>query len=153
MFSKHLSAMWKVSTICSQVKILNFDQGSIEAVRRALQVLPQTNVTLKFLLQATGDVSTSDVDLAVASKAIIFGFNVKATGSIKSYADNKGVEIRLYRVIYELIDDVRNAMEGLLEPVEVTMFLYPILGLPFLITRVSLVGKRLHDWMNVFGLF
>ncbi|XP_022877699.1 translation initiation factor IF-2, chloroplastic [Olea europaea var. sylvestris] len=99
--------------------ILKVDlQGSIEAVRRALQVLPQTNVTLKFLLQATGDVSTSDVDLAVASKAIIFGFNVKATGSIKSYADNKGVEIRLYRVIYELIDDVRNAMEGLLEPVE-----------------------------------
>ncbi|KAL2496582.1 Translation initiation factor IF-2 [Forsythia ovata] len=99
--------------------ILKVDvQGSIEAVRQALQVLPQANVTLKFLLQATGDVSTSDVDLAVASKAIIFGFNVKAPGSIKSYADNKGVEIRLYRVIYELIDDVRNGMEGLLEPVE-----------------------------------
>ncbi|KAL2476500.1 Translation initiation factor IF-2 [Abeliophyllum distichum] len=99
--------------------ILKVDvQGSIEAVRQALQVLPQANVTLKFLLQATGDVSTSDVDLAVASKAIIFGFNVKVPGSIKSYADNKGVEIRLYRVIYELIDDVRNGMEGLLEPVE-----------------------------------
>uniref|UniRef100_A0A5B7ACD6 Translation initiation factor IF-2, chloroplastic n=1 Tax=Davidia involucrata TaxID=16924 RepID=A0A5B7ACD6_DAVIN len=93
-------------------------QGSIEAVRQALQVLPQDNVTLKFLLQATGDVSTSDIDLAVASKAIILGFNVKAPGSVKSYADNKGVEIRLYRVIYELIDDVRNAMEGLLDPVE-----------------------------------
>ncbi|KAK9269118.1 hypothetical protein L1049_000887 [Liquidambar formosana] len=93
-------------------------QGSIEAVRQALQVLPQDNVTLKFLLQATGDVSTSDVDLAVASKAIILGFNVRTPGSVKSYADNRGVEIRLYRVIYELIDDVRNAMEGLLEPVE-----------------------------------
>ncbi|XP_027340508.1 translation initiation factor IF-2, chloroplastic [Abrus precatorius] len=99
--------------------ILKVDlQGSIEAVRKALQVLPQDNVTLKFLLEATGDVSTSDVDLAVASKAIILGFNVKAPGSVKSYADNKAVEIRLYRVIYELIDDVRNAMEGLLEPVE-----------------------------------
>ncbi|KAJ4975757.1 hypothetical protein NE237_000863 [Protea cynaroides] len=93
-------------------------QGSIEAIRQALQVLPQDNVTLKFLLQATGDVSNSDVDLAVASKAIILGFNVKTPGSVKSYADNKGVEIRLYRVIYELIDDMRNAMEGLLEPVE-----------------------------------
>ncbi|KAJ9153411.1 hypothetical protein P3X46_026853 [Hevea brasiliensis] len=93
-------------------------QGSIEAVRQALQVLPQDNVTLKFLLQATGDVSTSDVDLAIASEAIILGFNVKAPGSVKSYAENKGVEIRLYRVIYDLIDDVRNAMEGLLEPVE-----------------------------------
>ena len=61
-----------------------------------------------------------DFDLAVASKAIVLGFNVKASGSVKSYAENKGVEIRLYRVIYELIDDVRNAMEGLLEPVEVS---------------------------------
>ncbi|GFZ05163.1 translation initiation factor 2, small GTP-binding protein [Actinidia rufa] len=93
-------------------------QGSIEAVRQALQVLPQNNVTLKFLLQAAGDVSTSDIDLAVATKAIILGFNVKVPGSVKSYADNKGIEIRLYKVIYDLIDDVRNAMEGLLEPVE-----------------------------------
>lgn len=93
-------------------------QGSIEAVRQALHVLPQDNVTLKFLLQATGDLSASDVDLAVASKAIILGFNVRAPGSVKSYAESKGVEIRLYRVIYELIDDVRNAMEGLLEAVE-----------------------------------
>ncbi|KAK4851375.1 hypothetical protein QYF36_014600 [Acer negundo] len=99
--------------------ILKVDvQGSIEAVRQALQVLPQDNVTLKFLLQATGDVSSSDVDLAIASKAIILGFNVKAPGSVKSYADNKGVEIRLYRVIYDLIDDVRKAMEGLLDRVE-----------------------------------
>lgn len=69
-------------------------------------------------METTGDVSTSDVDLAAASKAIIFGFNVKAPGSVKSYADNKAVEIRLYRVIYELIDDVRKAMEGLLDSVE-----------------------------------
>ncbi|XP_051135085.1 translation initiation factor IF-2, chloroplastic [Andrographis paniculata] len=99
--------------------ILKVDvQGSIEAVRQALQVLPQDNITLKFLLQATGDISTSDIDLAVASKAIVFGFNVRAPGSVKSYADNRGVEVRLYKVIYELIDDVRNAMEGLLDPVE-----------------------------------
>ncbi|KAJ8493330.1 hypothetical protein OPV22_015051 [Ensete ventricosum] len=99
--------------------ILKVDvQGSIEAIRQALQVLPQENVNLKFLLQAPGDVSTSDVDLAAASEAIIFGFNVKAPGSVKSYADKRNVEIRLYRVIYDLIDDMRNAMEGLLEPVE-----------------------------------
>ena len=89
-------------------------------MKQALQTLPQVNVTLKFLLEATGDVSSSDVDLAVASKAIILGFNVKAPGSVKSLAENRGVEIRLYRVIYELIDDVRNAMEGLLELVEVS---------------------------------
>lgn len=99
--------------------ILKVDlQGSIEAIRQALQVLPQTNVTLKFLLHTTGDVSASDVDLAMASKAVIFGFNVRASGSVQKYANNKSVEIRLYRVIYELIDDVRKAMEGLLESVE-----------------------------------
>ncbi|KAI0495710.1 hypothetical protein KFK09_022013 [Dendrobium nobile] len=96
-------------------------QGSIEAIRHAIQVLPQDNVTLKFLLQAPGDVSTSDIDLAVAAEAIIFGFNVKAPGSVKSYADKKNIEIRLYRVIYDLLDDMRNAMEGLLEPVEEQM--------------------------------
>lgn len=89
-------------------------------MKQALQKLPQDNVTLKFILQATGDVSASDVDLAVASKAIIFGFNVKAPGSVEKYADNKGVEIRLYKVIYDLLDDVRTAMEGLLDPVEVS---------------------------------
>ncbi|MQL72301.1 hypothetical protein Taro_004628 [Colocasia esculenta] len=99
--------------------ILKVDvQGSIEAIRHAIQVLPQDNVSLKFLLQAPGDVSTSDVDLAFAAEAIIFGFNVKAPGSVKSYADKKTVEIRLYRVIYDLIDDMRNAMEGLLESIE-----------------------------------
>lgn len=99
--------------------ILKVDvQGSIEAIRHALQALPQENVTLKFVHQAPGDVTTSDVDLAVASEAIIFGFNAKAPAAVKSYAEKKNVEIRLYRVIYDLIDDVRNAMEGLLDPVE-----------------------------------
>lgn len=96
-------------------------QGSIEAIRHAIQVLPRDNVTLKFLLQSPGDISTSDIDLAVATEAIIFGFNVKVPGSVKSYADKKNIEIRLYRVIYDLIDDMRNAMEGLLEPVEEQM--------------------------------
>ncbi|XP_074305381.1 translation initiation factor IF-2, chloroplastic isoform X2 [Silene latifolia] len=99
--------------------ILKVDlQGSIEAVKQALEVLPQENVSLKFLLQATGDISTSDVDLAVASKAIILGFNVKAPGAVEKYADNRGIEIRLYKVIYDLIDDVRSAMEGLLDSIE-----------------------------------
>ncbi|RZS22622.1 hypothetical protein BHM03_00055426 [Ensete ventricosum] len=78
----------------------------------------QLNIILKVDVQVRWDVSTSDVDLAAASEAIIFGFNVKAPGSVKSYADKRNVEIRLYRVIYDLIDDMRNAMEGLLEPVE-----------------------------------
>ncbi|KAK4484630.1 hypothetical protein RD792_007219 [Penstemon davidsonii] len=119
-FASAFSAGKKAGLDLHQLNIiLKVDvQGSIEAIRQALNVLPQENITLKFLLQATGDVSASDVDLAVATQAIIFGFNVKAPGSIKTYADNKSVEIRLYKVIYELIDDVRKAMEGLLETVE-----------------------------------
>ncbi|KAI4973163.1 hypothetical protein ZWY2020_028871 [Hordeum vulgare] len=99
--------------------ILKVDfQGSIEAIRQAIQALPQENVSLRFLLQAPGDVSLSDVDLAVASEGIVFGFNVKAPGSVKKYAKQKSVEIRLYKVIYDLIDDLRNAMEGLLDLAE-----------------------------------
>ena len=81
---------------------------------------------MRFLLQAPGDVSLSDVDLAVASEGIVFGFNVKAPGSVKKYAKQKSVEIRLYKVIYDLIDDLRNAMEGLLDLAEVNRlsFLY-----------------------------
>ncbi|KAB5521702.1 hypothetical protein DKX38_026021 [Salix brachista] len=139
-------------------------QGSIEAVRQALQVLPRDNVTLKFLLQATGDISNSDIDLAVATEAIILRFNVKAPGSVKSYAEKKGVEIRLYRVIYELIDDVRNAMEGLLETVEVNsnaslygiveeslsftlaeeVFVTSTMAVTLLDTRVSPFGMRVR---------
>lgn len=99
--------------------ILKVDfQGSIEAIRQAIQALPQENVSLRFLLQAPGDVSLSDVDLAVASEGIVFGFNVKAPGPVKKYAKQKSVEIRLYKVIYDLIDDLRNAMEGLLDLAE-----------------------------------
>lgn len=99
--------------------ILKVDfQGSIEAIRQAIEALPQENVSLRFLLQAPGDVSVSDVDLAVASEGIVFGFNVKAPGSVKKYAKQKSVEIRLYKVIYDLIDDLRNAMEGLLDLAE-----------------------------------
>lgn len=75
-------------------------------------------------MHAVGDVSISDVDLGVASKAIILGFNVGITGSVKKYAECKSVEVRIYKIIYELIDDIRNAMEGLLEPVEVNLVNY-----------------------------
>jgi translation initiation factor IF-2 len=70
-------------------------------------------------MQAVGDVTISDVDLAIASEGVIIGFNTIASSTVQSYADEKGVEIRLYRVIYELIDDIRNAMEGLLDVAQV----------------------------------
>ncbi|KAH7302165.1 hypothetical protein KP509_23G059100 [Ceratopteris richardii] len=93
-------------------------QGSLEAVREALKTLPQDTVNLRVLLQAAGDVTISDVDLAIASEGIIIGFNVSSSSAVQTYAESKGVEIRLYRIIYELIDDIRNAMEGLLEVIQ-----------------------------------
>lgn len=93
-------------------------QGTLEAIREVLASLPQDTVNLRMLLQAAGDVTTSDVDLAIASEAIIIGFNVGVQSGVQTYAESKGVEIRMYKVIYELIDDIRKAMEGLLDPVK-----------------------------------
>lgn len=99
--------------------ILKVDvQGTLEAIREALKILPQDTVNLRMLLQAAGDVTVSDVDLAIASEGIIIGFNVNSPSAVQTYAESKGVEIRLYRVIYELIDDIRNAMEGMLDVVQ-----------------------------------
>ncbi|KAH9326040.1 hypothetical protein KI387_006218, partial [Taxus chinensis] len=99
--------------------ILKVDlQGSVAAIREALEVLPQDSVNLRFLIQAVGDISASDVNLASASEAIIVGFNVRVPAAVQAQAENQNVEIRLYKVIYELLDDMRKAMEGLLKPVE-----------------------------------
>ncbi|KAG0625920.1 hypothetical protein M758_2G088400 [Ceratodon purpureus] len=93
-------------------------QGSVEAIREVLQGLPQDTVALRFLMQSTGEISASDVDLALASGAVVVGFNVGVQASVQAQAESEGVEIRLYRVIYDLVDDIRKAMEGLLEDVE-----------------------------------
>lgn len=98
-----------------------YTQGSVEAIREALQELPQDTVGLRFLLQSAGEVSASDVDLAIASQAIVIAFNVGVPSAIQSMAEKEGVEIREYNVIYELLDDMRKAMEGLLEVVTVWM--------------------------------
>ncbi|GJP46820.1 hypothetical protein CLOM_g6075, partial [Closterium sp. NIES-68] len=99
--------------------ILKVDnQGAVEAIREALAALPQDTVSLRFLLQAAGDVALSDIDLAVASEAVVLAFNVNMPPAVEAAAEEKGVEVRTYRVIYDLIDDVRKAMEGLLDSVE-----------------------------------
>ncbi|CAM6092922.1 unnamed protein product [Calypogeia fissa] len=93
-------------------------QGSVEAIREALQELPQNTVGLRFLMQSVGEVSASDIDLATASEAVVIGFNVNIQPSILAMAEKQGVEVRTYDVIYELLDDMRKAMEGMLDVVE-----------------------------------
>ena len=91
-------------------------QGSVEAVRASLEKLSTDEVRVKVIHQAVGAVSESDVLLAAASNAIIIGFNVRPEPNAKKAAERDGVDIRLYRIIYNLLDDMKAAMAGLLDP-------------------------------------
>ena len=91
-------------------------QGSIDAIMKSLNDIPSDQVKLHVLHTGLGTVSESDVVLAEASGALVVGFNVAGDASTQRKAENAGVDIRLYRVIYDLIDDIRKALEGLLSP-------------------------------------
>lgn len=92
-------------------------QGSVEALRQSLLKLTNDEVIVKIIHSAVGAINESDVTLAGASNAIIIGFNVRPDAQAKSTAEHEGVDIRLYKVIYDAINDVENAMKGMLEPV------------------------------------
>lgn len=91
-------------------------QGSIEAISDALNKLSTDDVKLKIIHSSTGAISETDIMLASASNAIIIGFNVRPDARVVEIAQQEGVEIKLYDIIYNVIADVRAAMEGLLEP-------------------------------------
>ncbi|MEW6495537.1 MAG: translation initiation factor IF-2 [Cyanobacteriota bacterium] len=91
-------------------------QGSVEAILGALKQLPQKEVQVRVLLAAPGEVTETDVDLAAASGAVIVGFNTTLASGSRQAADQEGVDIREYNIIYKLLDDIQGAMEGLLEP-------------------------------------
>ena len=91
-------------------------QGSIEAISDALHKLSTEDVQMKVIHSSTGAISETDVMLASASNAIIIGFNVRPDARVSELAQQEGVEIKLYDIIYNIIADVRAAMEGLLEP-------------------------------------
>ena len=89
-------------------------QGSVEAVGTALTRLSTERVRLSVVHAGVGAITEGDINLAIASKAIVVGFNVRPAGKASSLAEENGVEIRLYSIIYNAVDDVRSAMEGLL---------------------------------------
>jgi translation initiation factor IF-2 len=93
--------------------------GSLEALADEVAKLPQQQVTVATVRDGVGGITESDVMLAAASNAIIIGFNVRPVGDARAAADREGVEIRTYTVIYKIIEDLRNSMEGLLVPEEV----------------------------------
>ena len=92
-------------------------QGSVEAVRQSLEKLSNEEVSVKVIHGAVGAINESDVTLASASNAIIIGFNIKADNQARMLAESEHVDLRLYRVIYQAIDDVEAAMKGMLAPV------------------------------------
>ena len=91
-------------------------QGSVEAVRQSLEKLSNEEVRIRTIHGGVGTITESDVQLASASGAIIIGFNVRPEASTKAMADREEVDIRLYRVIYNAIDDIKAAMKGMLDP-------------------------------------
>ena len=92
-------------------------QGSVEAIKQSLLKLSNDEVVVKIIHGGVGAINESDVSLASASNAIIIGFNVRPDAMAKQLADQEGVDLRLYRVIYQAIEDVEAAMKGMLDPV------------------------------------
>lgn len=92
-------------------------QGSVEAVKQSLMKLSNEEVVVKCIHGGVGAINESDVMLAGASSAIIIGFNVRTDATAKATAEREGVDIRLYKVIYQAIEDVEAAMKGMLDPV------------------------------------
>ena len=90
--------------------------GSCEAVKNSLEKIEVEGVKVKVLRSSVGAITESDIVLGHASNAIIIGFNIRPTNSIKDYAEEQGVEIRLYDIIYKAVEDMEAAMKGMLDP-------------------------------------
>ena len=93
--------------------------GSLEAVEDEIARLPQEEITVRVIHRGVGGINESDVMLAAASEGVIIGFNVRPSADARRAAEEEGVEIRTYSVIYKAIEELRAAMEGLLEPEEI----------------------------------
>ncbi|MBP3221133.1 MAG: translation initiation factor IF-2 [Neisseriaceae bacterium] len=93
-------------------------QGSYEALSGSLNKLSNEEVKINIIHSGVGGITESDVNLALASEAVIVGFNVRADGGARKLAENEGVKIRYYNIIYDVIDDVKAAMSGMLSPEE-----------------------------------
>jgi translation initiation factor IF-2 len=93
--------------------------GSLGAITHALEQLDQDEVRINVLLEAAGDITDNDIMLATASDAIVVGFNTSITETARRAAEDEGVDVRLYDIIYKLTDDIDAALKGLLEPEEV----------------------------------
>jgi translation initiation factor IF-2 len=116
-------------------------QGSLEAIVGALRKVGNDEVEAQLVHAAVGGITESDIALAAASKAVVIGFNVRANAQAKHAADSQGVEIRYYNIIYDLVDEVKAAMSGLLAPTKRENFLgYASIKQVFNISKVGKVA-------------
>jgi translation initiation factor IF-2 len=91
-------------------------RGSLEAIQAALMDLGNDEVQVNIVVGGVGGITETDVNLAVTSKAVVFGFNVRADAAARKLVESEGVDLRYYNVIYNLIDDVKDALTGMLAP-------------------------------------
>lgn len=91
-------------------------QGSIEALKKSVEEISHPDIKVKVIHSAVGGITESDVNLAATAKAVIIGFNVRPETKAQELAEQLGVDIKLYSIIYEVIDDVKKALQGMLEP-------------------------------------
>ena len=91
--------------------------GSSEAVKNSLEKIEVEDVRVKVIRSSVGAITESDIVLAKASNAIIIGFNIRPNNTIKDYAKENGVDIRLYNIIYKVVEEMEAAMKGMLEPI------------------------------------
>lgn len=116
-------------------------QGSLEAIVGALKKVGNEEVEARLVHSGVGGITESDIALAAAAKAVVIGFNVRANAQAKQAADAQGVEIRYYNIIYDLVDEVKAAMSGLLAPTKREIFLgYATIKQVFTITKAGKVA-------------
>ena len=114
---KRLTDSRNDSSVVEMNLVLKTDvRGSLEAISEAISGIKSTKISVKIVHGGVGEITDSDVILAAASKAIIVGFHVRAMPSVNRTAKQKGVEIRLYSIIYDLLDDLEDVMRGRLTP-------------------------------------
>ena len=145
------AAVTNVDQMLTQIKqgqrkalpiILKTDvNGSMEAISAALRDLQNDEVTSQVILSGVGALNESDIMLAVSSGAIVIGFNVRADAPAKKIAKQNSIEIKYYSIIYEILDDIKNLLSGLMAPIESEVFLgYAKIKKVFKITKVGKIA-------------
>ena len=111
-----LSQMGEGATVSLNILVKADVQGSAEAIVEALTRLSNEEVVVNIVSSGVGGITESDINLAMASKAVVIGFNVRADASARKLVDEEGIDLRYYSVIYDLVDDIKLAISGLLSP-------------------------------------